>query len=97
MFTIYKGAKKIGQTADTSFLVDGLSPDTEYTLGVSRTVDGVESAVTKVSSDTIEPLARSAVDVATYHVGGGYYDIDGERVRGKEAAQNLLESKGLGQ
>lgn len=97
MFTIYKGAKKIGQTADTSFLVDGLSPDTEYTLGVSRTVDGVESAVTKVSSDTIELLARSAADVATYHVGGGYYDIDGERVRGKEAAQNLLESKGLGQ
>lgn len=55
MFTIYKGAKRIGQTADTSFLVDGLSPDTEYTLGVSRTVDGVESAITKVSSKT-KPL-----------------------------------------
>lgn len=67
MFTIYKGTKKIGQTADTSFLVDGLSPDTEYTLGVSRTVDGVESAVTKVSSKTkplpVKPLKPTGLRV----------------------------------
>jgi len=63
MFTIYKGGKKIGQTTGDSFLVDGLSPDTEYTLGVSRTVEGVESDIVKVKARTdkeqVVPLPHS--------------------------------------
>jgi hypothetical protein len=33
------------------------------------------------------------VDVSGFHTGGGWYDIDGERVRGEDAARDLLAGK----
>lgn len=106
MYNIYKDSEKIGQTADKTFVVDGLQPDTEYTLGVTKVEGNEESAVTTVTArthgveeelpNTDEGAAEEGVttlsdDISAYHVGGGYYDIDGERVRGKDAAQALLD------
>lgn len=102
MYNIYKDQKKIGQTEEKTFVVDGLEPDTEYVLGVSKVEGDKESAVIEVKARTEKEVTEpepqepetgeveGASDVSSYHVGGGYYEIDGERVRGKEEASKLL-------
>lgn len=109
MYNIYKDQKKIGQTKEKNFIVDGLDPNTEYTLGVSKVEGDKESAVVEVkgrtsereeivegemeglSVDEVEEMLTDGLnDVSAYHVGGGYYDVNGERVRGKEEALKLL-------
>ena len=110
MYNIYKDSEKIGQTADKTFVVDGLQPDTEYTLGVTKVEGDKESAVTTVTTRTQsveeelpntdegtveEGVTTHSDDVSAYHVGGGYYELpSGERVRGKEAALALLNPEG---
>jgi hypothetical protein len=37
-----------------------------------------------------EDAVAEEVDVSEYHTGGGWYDINGERVRGEQAARDAL-------
>lgn len=103
MYNIYKDNEKVGQTADKTFVVKELQPDTEYTLGVTKVDGDKESPIIEVVGRTKEeqvvPLPEDEIeglnDVSTYHVGGGYYELpNGEKVRGKEAALALLNSEG---
>ena len=100
MYNIYKQGKRIAQTADKTYAISGLEAGTEYTLGVSKVEGGRESAIVEVVGRTKEeqvvPLPGDETeglnDVSTYHVGGGYYELpNGEKVRGKEAAQLKLD------
>lgn len=41
----------------------------------------------------LEPHAEALNDASAYHIGGGYYELpNGEKVRGKEAAQGVLDA-----
>lgn len=102
MYNIYKQGKRIAQTADKTYTISGLEADTEYTLGVSKVEGGRESAVVEVVGRTkkqqVVPLPEDEIeglnDVSAYHIGGGYYELpNGEKVRGKEAATELLTNK----
>ena len=53
----------------------------------------VEGEMEGLSVDEVEETLTDGLnDVSTYHVGGGYYELpNGEKVRGKEAAQLKLD------
>lgn len=63
MYNIYKDQKKVGQTNEKTFTIEGLEPGTEYTLGVSKVEGGKESEVVEVVGRTKEeqvvPLPHS--------------------------------------
>ena len=69
-FTIYKNGTKVSTTGDTAFEVTGLQSDTEYTLGVSRVIDGRESDIATIKartspkdmSDLTVPEIKQALD-----------------------------------
>lgn len=52
MYNIYKNSELVTQTEDTTYTFDGLEADTEYTLGVSKVVDGRESVIVEVVGRT---------------------------------------------
>lgn len=117
MYNVYQDGKKVGQTSNTSYTLEGLQPGTAYKLGVAKVEGGKESVIVEVEGRTLEheeSVEEGAEgvggeaeglsiggaeeqptgdlnDVSTYHVGGGYYELpNGEKVRGKEAAQLKL-------
>lgn len=69
-FNIYKNNAKVSTTGDTAFEFTNLQSDTEYTLGVSRVIDGQESDVTAIKvrtlpkdvSDLTVPEIKQALD-----------------------------------
>lgn len=44
----------------------------------------------KLPNEPEEPIEGEG-DVSTYHVGGGWYEINGEKVQGKDNALDLLK------
>ena len=60
------------------------------TLEREEIVEGEMEGLSVDAAD--EPLTDGLNDVSAYHVGGGYYELpNGEKVRGKEAAQLKLD------
>lgn len=107
MYNIYQDGKRVAQTVDKSYTLNGLQVDTSYTLGVSKLEGGKESAVIEavartdseqevfpyVDSMVVDPQNKPTEDVSMYHIGGGYYELpSGDKVRGKEAAIKLLNN-----
>lgn len=41
--------------------------------------------------DEPEQEGEGEIDIASYHTGGGWYEINGEKVQGKDNALELLE------
>lgn len=60
MYNIYKDGDKVSTTEETTFEVTGLQSDTEYTLGVSRVIEGRESDVTTIK---VRTLPKEASDL----------------------------------
>jgi len=52
MYNIYKDGNKVSTTEETTFEFTELQSDTEYTLGVSRVIDGRESDVVTIKART---------------------------------------------
>jgi hypothetical protein len=46
--------------------------------------------VSKVKPRPAYQANKREVDVSQFHTGGGWYDVDGERVRGEDAAREAL-------
>lgn len=53
---------------------------------IDEAPEAEEEEVEEQSEDLIEPI----------HVGGGYYDVGGERIQGKEAAQERADELNAG-
>lgn len=79
MYNIYRDQKKIGQTKEKNFVVDGLEPDTEYTLGVSKVEGDKESAIVEVEGRTLEH--EESVEEGAEDVGG---EAEGLSISGAE-------------
>src|SRR5699024_442051 len=62
-YNIYQDNEKIATTDEKEYTVEGLEPDTEYSFGVSQTVDGVESEKATVTVKT-KPIAVTGVTIA---------------------------------
>lgn len=96
-FNIYKDGTKVSTTDDTAFEFADLQSDTEYTLGVSRMLDGRESEVVTIKAKTDEeivepPFNSETEEIEQYHAGAGWYELpNGEKVRGKDNAVKMLE------
>ena len=52
MYNVYKDGEKVATTESNAFQFNGLESDTEYTLGVSRVIDGRESDVVSIKART---------------------------------------------
>jgi len=58
-FNIYKDGAKVSTTDGTTFDFTDLQSDTEYTLGVSRVLDGRESDIVTVKTTTKQHIPHS--------------------------------------
>lgn len=58
-FNIYKNGAKVSTTDGTTFDFTDLQSDTEYTLGVSRVLDGRESDIVTVKATTKQHIPHS--------------------------------------
>ena len=76
-----------------SIIVEVEGRTLEHEGGVEEGVEDVESEVEGLSIGEVEEQPTGDLnDVSVYHVGGGYYELpNGEKVRGKEAAQLKLD------
>lgn len=83
MYNIYRDQKKIGQTKEKDFVVDGLEPNTEYTLGVSKVEGDKESAIIEVKGRTKE--VKPPFDVVAKEVSDRFVTItwDSDEVIGE--------------
>lgn len=90
--TAYKlGVAKVeGEKESAIVEVEGRTLEREEV--VEESAEGVESEAEGLSVGGAEEQPTGDLnDVSAYHVGGGYYELpNGEKVRGKEAAQLKL-------
>lgn len=99
MYNIYKNGIKVAETIDKKLTLDDLS-EGSYEFGVAEVINGVEGFVEVVNVTVDKKLEEVAtddteqvVDIEDYHTGAGWYKFDdGHKVRGKEAAEEYLES-----
>jgi hypothetical protein len=62
-------------------------------LATVEAAEGDDSGQGDDEAAEVEAPDLAAVDVSGYHVGGGWYEIGDEKVRGEEAARALLEGQ----
>lgn len=90
--TTYKlGVAKVeGEKESVIVEVEGHTLEREE--GVEEGAEGIESEAEGLSISGAEEQPTGGLnDVSAYHVGGGYYELpNGDKVRGKEAAQLKL-------
>lgn len=94
-YKVYKDDVEIASGYEgNTYNFNNLEPNTEYTLGVALEVDGYTSEIVtqKVTTVELTPSPTNESDISNFHVGAGWYELpNGERVRGKEAAEEELK------
>lgn len=74
-FNIYKNNTKVSTTDDTTFEFTDLQSDQEYTLGVSRVIDGRESEVVTIKAKTDAEVIEPPFNLTAEEVGDRYVDL----------------------
>lgn len=94
-YKVYKDSVEIASGYEgNTYNFNNLEPNTEYTLGVALEVDGhtSEIATQKVTTTELTPSPTNDSDISNFHVGAGWYELpNGERVRGKDVAEEELK------
>lgn len=88
-FNIYKDGVKVSTTDDTAFEFTNLQSDQEYTLGVSRVIDGRESKIVHVEVTTNEEPQPVEPVVEVETVSKKYEDLTVAEIK------EVLDSKGI--
>lgn len=88
------GVLKHDNLTDNKVLLEGLEPNTEYSASVLTALNGMQSMTSVINVKTADVSAgEGTAEISQYHTGAGWYDLpNGERVRGKENAEEILKT-----